>query len=102
MIDVIFMFVLLCILVVGGGMFLVCCIYCVGCNFVDYVCEMGVVVLVVDDCGCLMFFSKLVDVIVVGYDDVIFYLLVISDLYYEVELVVVIGCDVLVGVLLVE
>lgn len=99
--DVIFVVVQLCVLVVGGGSFFVYCIYCVGCNFVDYVCEMGVVVLVVDDCGCLMFFSKLVDVIVVGYDDVIFYLLVIVNLYYEVELVVVIGCDVFVGELVV-
>lgn len=68
--------------------FLVCCVFCVGCNYVDYVCEMGVDF----DCELLFFFIKFVDVIVLV-SGMVVYLLLMSDFYYEIELVVVIGKD---------
>lgn len=39
---------------------MVCCVYCVGCNYVVYVCEMGFDF----DCELLFFFCKFVDLIV--------------------------------------
>lgn len=83
--------VLVIVFVVGSDeQFLVCCVYCVGCNYVVYVCEMGFDF----DCELLFFFCKLVDVVVlvvVGDILELLYLVQIDNYYYEIELVVVIG-----------
>lgn len=87
MIFVIVVLIMLMVVVYGNDVcFFVCCIFCVGCNYVVYVCEMGKDL----DCELLFFFSKLVDV-VVDLGVMIFYLLQIENFYYEVEFVVVIG-----------
>lgn len=83
---IMFLFVFSLLIVGSDQCFLVCCIFCIGCNYVDYVCEMGVVV----EKDMLLFFCKFVDVLVIDGVDV-FYLQVIVDLYYEVEMVVVLG-----------
>lgn len=76
--------------------FLVWWVYCVGCNYVVYVWEMGFDF----ECELLFFFCKLVDVVVlvvVGSILELVYLSQIGNYYYEIELVVVIGkggCDI--------
>lgn len=73
------------ILLVQGldGVFLVCCVYCIGWNYVVYVVEMGYDF----DKELLFFFQKnLNNLDVFG---LFVYLFRLEDVYYEIELVVV-------------